>query len=117
MQIDHIHNKNSEPRRISDGVPQGVRVPSNTCSRYLSGWHDSVVPDYFVSSHTPTIAALLTAVLPPQLNTLPCTVQELQNIEGHVHHESLVRLDIQGRLYMVSHLSSTSIAHFVCHGH
>jgi CHAT domain-containing protein len=89
------------------------------------------VSDYVVSSYTPTIAALRTAkpvisdsfemMVVIQSKTLPCTVQELQNIEARVPNEFLAKLGTPKALAsveeVVSRLPSASIVHFACHGH
>lgn len=89
------------------------------------------VSDYVVSSYTPTIATLLTPAPRPnhsfemlvviQPKTLPCTVQELQKIEGRISSKFLFRLGIPGAPAsveeVVTRLSSASIAHFACRGH
>jgi CHAT domain-containing protein len=56
-----------------------------------------------------------------QPKTLPCTVQELQKIEGRISSKFLFRLGIPGAPAsveeVVTRLSSASIAHFACQGH
>ena len=88
--------------------------------------------DYVVSSYTPTISALLRdAPLPPSpikmvvviQPELPYTVDELERIEARVPVTKsqvpameLVRL-VSGTVEEVtSHLPTTSIVHFACHG-
>jgi hypothetical protein len=89
------------------------------------------VSDYVVSSYTPTITALLgdmplptdpfkmVAVIqrdtPGQIS-LPSAADELQKIEDHVPNQELVRLAPGYVKEVISHLSTTSIAHFACHG-
>jgi CHAT domain-containing protein len=89
------------------------------------------VSDYIVSSYTPTIAALLTPTPTPtnsfkmmvviQPKILPCTVQEMKNIEARVPNEFLTKLGIPSVPAtidkVISELSQMSIAHFACHGH
>jgi CHAT domain-containing protein len=56
----------------------------------------------------------------PSGNSLPYTKEELQSIEKHVKSEFLVRLGIKNVpatvQEVVSHLSSSDIIHFTCHG-
>jgi CHAT domain-containing protein len=56
----------------------------------------------------------------PDGNSLPYTKEELQSIEKHVKSEFLVRLGIKNVpatvQEVVSHLSSSHIVHFACHG-
>jgi CHAT domain-containing protein len=56
----------------------------------------------------------------PNGNSLPCTKEELQSIEKHVKSVFLVRLGIENVpatvQEVVSHLSSSHIIHFACHG-
>jgi CHAT domain-containing protein len=87
--------------------------------------------DYVFSSYVPTISSLVTPVSRPinsfkmvvviQPKTLPCTVRELQKIEGRVPDEFLVKLGIPGApayvAEVVSRLPLASIVHFACHGH
>jgi CHAT domain-containing protein len=58
-------------------------------------------------------------VIQPDIS-LPCTKEELQSIEKHVKGEFLVRLGIKNVpatvQEVVSHLSSSHIVHFACHG-
>jgi CHAT domain-containing protein len=60
----------------------------------------------------------MVAVIQPQ--TLPYTIQELENIVTHVPNDSLVMLGIPGMPAsvdkVVTHLSTATIAHFACHG-
>ena len=87
--------------------------------------------DYFMSSYTPTIGALLT---PPsvslnhtfkmmvviQSQELASTKKELENIKRHVSSDALIELGIPGVAADVetvaSRLSEASIVHFACHG-
>ena len=88
--------------------------------------------NYFISSYTPTISALLTPN-PPTPSTKPfkmmvviqskelvSTQRELKKIEQHVPSDALIRLGISGSPAFVetvaSCLSDVSIAHFACHG-
>ncbi|KAF8492717.1 hypothetical protein JB92DRAFT_3127719 [Gautieria morchelliformis] len=88
------------------------------------------VSDYVVSSYTPTITALLSDVPIPdpfkvmvviEPNTpgqsgLSYTVDELQRIESHVPEKDLIKFQSANVEEVVSHLLTTSIAHFACHG-
>ena len=88
-------------------------------------------PDYFISSYTPTIGALLALDLAPttqsfqmmaviQSKGLPSTRRELENIRRHVPCEALIELGVPeapaGVEAVASHLSNVSIVHFACHG-
>ena len=88
-------------------------------------------PDYFISSYTPTIGALLALDSAPttqlfqmmaviQSKELPSTRRELENIQRHVSCEALIKLGVSGVPAGVeavaSHLSNVSIVHFACHG-
>jgi CHAT domain-containing protein len=91
--------------------------------------------DYVVSSYTPSLKSLLAdqppivdqfkmmvVIQPDSLNgnSLPYTKEELQSIEKHVKSKFLVRLGIENVpatvQEVVSHLSSSHIVHFACHG-
>ena len=52
----------------------------------------------------------------PDQNSLPCTLDELQTIEGHVPDNDLVKLVHGSVKEAISHLSTVSMAHFACHG-
>ena len=88
-------------------------------------------PDYFISSYTPTIGALLALDSAPttqsfqmmaviQSKDLPSTRRELANIQKHVSCEALVVLGVPevpaGVETIASRLSNVSIVHFACHG-
>jgi len=90
--------------------------------------------DYFISSYTPTIGALLDN--PPVLSgsthatfkmivvietkELSSTKKELENIQKHVTNDALVVFGVPGAVANVetvaSCLSEASIVHFACHG-
>jgi CHAT domain-containing protein len=91
--------------------------------------------DYVVSSYTPSLKSLLVDQPPiidqfkmmvviqpnsPDRSALPYVKEELQCIEKHVKSEFLVRLGIENVpatvQEVVSHLSSSHIVHFACHG-
>lgn len=89
------------------------------------------VSDYVVSSYTPTLTALLgdmplpsnpfkvVAVIQrdtPGQTSLPSVADELRKIEDHVPNQSLVKLKPGYVEEVISHLPTTSIAHFACHG-
>jgi CHAT domain-containing protein len=89
------------------------------------------VSDYVISSYTPTIGTLLRngplspnpfkmiVIVQPQTpgqKPLPCTLDELQKIEARVTNKGLVVRLMPGYTQeVISHLPSTSIAHFACH--
>jgi CHAT domain-containing protein len=89
--------------------------------------------DYFISSYTPTIGALLAHPPAPsgsahafkmmvviQTKELCPTKEELENIQGHVSSDALVAFGVPGTVANVetvaSRLSEASIVHFACHG-
>lgn len=87
--------------------------------------------DYFISSYTPTVGALLAHPPAPsthafkmmvviQTKELPSTKTELENIQKHIPSDSLVIFGIPGTVANVetvaSSLSEASIVHFACHG-
>jgi CHAT domain-containing protein len=87
--------------------------------------------DFAISSYTPTISALLTDIsLPhssfkmmvaiepqtPGQKALPCTVDEMRRIEARVPVHELVTLESATVKEVISHLATTSIVHFACHG-
>jgi CHAT domain-containing protein len=89
--------------------------------------------DYFISSYTPSIGALLTHPSVPcgsahafkmtvviQTEELYSTKKELENIQRHVSSDALVAFGVPGTAANVetvaSHLSEASIVHFACHG-
>ena len=87
--------------------------------------------DYFISSYTPSIGALLALDSAPttqsfqmmaviQSKGLPSARRELENIQLHVSCDALVELGVPGVPAGVeavaSHLSNVSIVHFACHG-
>ncbi|KAF8531369.1 CHAT domain-containing protein [Gautieria morchelliformis] len=90
------------------------------------------VCDHVVSSYTPTISALLSdsdmpnsdpfkmmVVIEPNTpgqSSLPYTVDEMLRIEKHVPMKDLITLRSSKVEAVVSHLPTTSIAHFACHG-
>ena len=102
---------------------------------HAAGCYDGKIdcaPDYFISSYTPTIGALLTldSAHTPQSFQMMAVIQsskglhsterELKNIRRHVSCEALVELGVSGVPAGVeavaSRLSSASIVHFACHG-
>ena len=87
--------------------------------------------DYFISSYTPTIGALLAPDSTPSTETfkmmaviqsteLTSTKKELGNIRRHVSSKYLLELGVPGVPAGVetvaSGLSQASIVHFACHG-
>ena len=87
-------------------------------------------PDYFISSYTPTIGALLALDSVPtqpfkmmsviQSKELPSARKELENIRQHVSCKALIELGVPevpaGVEAVASHLSNVSIVHFAGHG-
>ena len=85
------------------------------------------VSDYVVSSYTPAISMLLNPVISPSHNSfkmvvvtqpksLPYTRKELEKIRAHVPVNKLIQLESGTVKEVISHLPTTSIAHFACHG-
>ena len=87
--------------------------------------------DYFISSYTPTVGALLAH--PPasssrtfkmmvvvQTRELPSAKTELEKIQQHIPSDALVVFGVPGTVANVetvaSSLSEASIVHFACHG-
>jgi CHAT domain-containing protein len=52
----------------------------------------------------------------PGQSELPCTAEEMLRIEKHVPRKDLIGFKSASVEAVVSHLPSTSIAHFACHG-
>jgi CHAT domain-containing protein len=105
-------------------------LPIHAAGIYLTGRTESI-SDYVVSSYTPTIGFLLNDIPPyndsfkmmvviqsltPDQDSLPCTLDELRKIEGHVPAESLVKLVPGSVKDVMLNLPTISIAHFACHG-
>jgi CHAT domain-containing protein len=61
---------------------------------------------------------MMVAIQPdtPGQGSLPCTIDELRTIEDLVRGEYLVKLKCKSVKEVLLHLSTTSIAHFACHG-
>ena len=106
-------------------------LPNHAAGCYDDELVIDCAPDYFISSYTPSIGALLAVDSPPttqsfqmmaviQSKGLPYTSRELENIRRHVSCEALVELGVPGVPAGVeavaSHLSNVSIVHFACHG-
>ena len=106
-------------------------LPIHAAGCYDDNLAIDCAPDYFISSYTPTIGALLAldsasttqsfqmmAVI--QSKGLPSTRRELENIRRHVSCKALVELGTPevpaGVEAVASHLSNMSIVHFACHG-
>jgi CHAT domain-containing protein len=106
-------------------------LPIHAAGRYNDELSDECASDYFISSYTPTIGALLLHNSPPLAETfemmvviesseLPSTKTELKVIEQHVPSEMLIKVGVARRPAEVeavaSLLPSASIVHFACHG-
>ncbi|KAF8180263.1 CHAT domain-containing protein [Mycena galopus ATCC 62051] len=89
------------------------------------------VSDYFFSSYTPTLSAMLdpptqtaasfktTVVIEPQAQhyaTLPGTQEELERIGARVPSQWLTGLHSPKKATVIDHLQDSSIVHFACHG-
>jgi CHAT domain-containing protein len=104
---------------------------------HAAGYYDiessnECASDYFISSYTPTIGALLVPDPPAPLTRkfkmtvviqpteLPATITELTNIKRHVSEDALFTFgfpDMPAKIEQVaSSLSNASIVHFACHG-
>lgn len=67
----------------------------------------------------PTTSFKMLAIIQPDTpdqKSLPCTLNELQKIEGHVPDNNLVKLVHGSVKEVISHLPMVSMAHFACHG-
>jgi CHAT domain-containing protein len=106
-------------------------LPIHAAGCYSDELSNECASDYFVSSYTPTIDALLLHDSPPSAEVfkmmvvidssqLPSTKIELNIIEQHVPSDMLIKLGVAGKPAEVevvaSLLPSTSIVHFACHG-
>jgi CHAT domain-containing protein len=106
-------------------------LPIHAAGRYNDELSDECASNYFVSSYTPTIGALLLHNSPPsaepfkmmvviESSELPSTKTELKVIEQHVSSDMLIKVGVTGRPAEVeavaSLLPSASIVHFACHG-
>ena len=105
---------------------------------HAAGYYDEqsmeCAANYFISSYTPTVGALLAH--PPvtsgltntpfkmmvviQTRELSSTRQELENIQKYVSSDALITFGVPGAVANIetvaSHLSDASIVHFACHG-
>jgi len=105
-------------------------LPIHASGIYLAERTD-IVSDYVVSSYTPTISSLLgdmplpttsfkmLAIIQPDTpdqKSLPCTLDELRKIEGHVPDNNLVKLVHGSVKDVILHLPMVSVAHFACNG-
>jgi CHAT domain-containing protein len=106
-------------------------LPIHAAGHYNDELSNECASDYFVSSYTPTIGALLLHDSPPsaepfkmmvviESSQLPSTKTELKVIEQHVPSDMLIKVGVAGRPAeveaVVSLLPSTSVVHFACHG-
>ena len=104
---------------------------------HAAGYYDEqdieCAADYFISSYTPTVGALLPHSPPSRSTRTPfkmmvviqteklfSTEKELENIQKHVSNDALVIFGVPGTVANVetvaSRLSEASIVHFACHG-
>jgi CHAT domain-containing protein len=105
-------------------------LPIHAAGTYDANGTDCV-PDYVISSYTPTLAAPLNrptvaktvfkmkAVIEPNApgcSPLPGTAMELANITKRVPKEWLTALHNGAGGEVMKHLQDSSVAHFACHG-
>ena len=133
------YQKSDSPARLW-WCPTGpfAFLPIHAAGKYdANGRELESLSDYAISSYTPTLDAFLTppslitedfkvlAVIQPTIPgqphlNLPFTRKELQKIEQQVPEECLVSLGTPKEdtsiENVLSHLSSSSIVHFACHG-
>ncbi|PPQ86284.1 hypothetical protein CVT25_005505 [Psilocybe cyanescens] len=106
-------------------------LPIHAAGNYDSALAIDCAPDYFISSYTPTVGALLSessastaetfrmmAVIESQ--QLVSTKDELNKIRQYVSSDALVELGVPGSPAEIedvaSRLSTVSVVHFACHG-
>ncbi|KDR69604.1 hypothetical protein GALMADRAFT_1352198 [Galerina marginata CBS 339.88] len=132
--INILRLEKSEEPPVVQWCPTGLFsfLPIHAAGCYDDDLCIESASDYFISSYTPTIGALLTQYQTPsptksfrmlvviQSQELPSTRKELENIEQHVSDDLLVKLGIPGQSASVeevaSRLSDMDIVHFSCHG-
>jgi CHAT domain-containing protein len=110
-----------------------MQLPLHAAGIYMGGEQISC-SDYFVSSYTPSIAALLhaqqssTPVLRSEVETLlvavdhpfqgcalPMTIQEANAVKSHVPSSSKIT-QASTCAHTLEHIHSASILHMACHG-
>ncbi|PPQ93379.1 hypothetical protein CVT25_007088 [Psilocybe cyanescens] len=106
-------------------------LPIHAAGNYDSAVAIDCAPDYFISSYTPTVGALLSgssaatterfrmmAVIESQ--QLASTKDELNKIRQYVSRDALVELGVPESPAEIedvaSRLSTVSVVHFACHG-
>ncbi|KDR66899.1 hypothetical protein GALMADRAFT_1135831 [Galerina marginata CBS 339.88] len=130
--IDFLDLKKSEEPPVVRWCPTGFFsfLPLHAAGCYENDLLIECASDYFISSYTPTIGALLTQdhtrltesfkMMAVIHRELPSTRMELEKIERHVPADFLVKLGVPGAIASVeevaSHLSDSDIVHFSCHG-
>ncbi|KIJ96849.1 hypothetical protein K443DRAFT_681996, partial [Laccaria amethystina LaAM-08-1] len=131
--INFLDVKKSDEMTVLQWCPTGhfTFLPIHAAGCYDDELAIDCAPDYFISSYTPAIGALLALDSAPttqpfqmmaviQSKGLPSTRRELENIRRRVPCEALVELGVPGVPAGVeavaSRLSNMSIVHFACHG-
>ncbi|KAH9485774.1 hypothetical protein JR316_0002689 [Psilocybe cubensis] len=131
--IDYLNIKTSTPKPILQWCPTGyfTFLPLHAAGRYGGYPATECALDYFISTYTPTIGALLSRPYAPapdnfrmmtviQSHELPSTEIELMNIRQHVSPNFLIELGVAGSPAGVedvaSRLADISVVHFACHG-
>ncbi|PPQ88891.1 hypothetical protein CVT25_009126 [Psilocybe cyanescens] len=131
--IDYLNIKKSNQMPILQWCPTGrfTFLPIHAAGDYDDPLAINCAPDYFVSSYTPAVAALLSdpsasttetfrmmAVIESQ--QLASTKDELNKIRQYVSRDALVELGIPGSPAEIedvaARLSTVSVVHFACHG-
>ncbi|KDR82433.1 hypothetical protein GALMADRAFT_237749 [Galerina marginata CBS 339.88] len=133
--IDLLNIKKSKetPKHMLQWCATGLFsfLPIHAAGCYDDKLAAECASDYFISSYTPTIGALLAhpPVSPAQKLKVMVVIQsselasvkkELAKIRNHVPNDALIEFGIPGRPAEVetvaSQLSDASIVHFACHG-
>jgi hypothetical protein len=131
-----IKKSDSSEMPILQWCPTGLFtfLPIHAAGNYYVGQTMECAADYFISSYTPAIGALLAHPPVPsglthstfkmmvviETKELFSTKKELENIQRHVSSDALVIFGVPGTVANVetvaSSLSEASIVHFACHG-
>ncbi|PPQ92057.1 hypothetical protein CVT25_007488, partial [Psilocybe cyanescens] len=135
--IDCLNIKKSDDMPLLQWCPTGLFtfLPIHAAGNYDSALAIDCAPDYFVSSYTPTVGALLTepSTATTEATTemfrmmtviesqqLASTKDELNKIRQYVSSDALVELGVPGSPAEIedvaSRLSTVSVVHFACHG-
>ncbi|PPQ93376.1 hypothetical protein CVT25_007085 [Psilocybe cyanescens] len=131
--IDCLNIKKCDDLPVLQWCPTGLFtfLPIHAAGNYDSAVAIDCSPDYFISSYTPTVAALLSEPSAPtterfrmmaviESQQLASTKDELNKIRQYVSRDALVELGVPGSPAEIedvaSRLSTVSVVHFACHG-